>query len=121
MRNKLIVVFLALSFLITRNDVFGQANRVGSTDIICPASGTSIEILPARPGRYSYAINNTSGLDVRIGYASSGTAALTTTTSFLLKAGQPYSDSAPGVYTGRLVCMSNSASPATISILETYR
>lgn len=102
--------------------VFAQANKATQTDIACPATGTgSIEMLSKKGSRYSFSINNTSGIDIRWAYVASGTAALTTTTSFLLKAGQPYSESSPGVHTGRLVCMSTTSSAATISVNETYR
>jgi len=102
--------------------VFAQANRTNSGDVVCPASGSSIEVVPARSSRYSYTINNTSGLDIRIGYlASPSVANLSTSNSWLIKAGQPYSDSAPGVLSTRVVCMSNSAATATISFNETYK
>lgn len=115
------ILVLVYVFLITGN-AFAQANRTISTDIVCPvAGGASIELLASRPGRYSYSINNTSGIDVRFIGLASGTTTLTGSNSFLLKAGQPYSDSAPGLYTGRLVCQSTTAATATVSIIETYR
>lgn len=118
MRNSLL---LLIAFLIIGNaEVFAQASKINKGDIVCPATGTSIQVIAANPGRYSYSINNTSGVDIRLGYAPSGTAALGST-DFLLKAGQPYSDSTPGVYSGRVTCMSTTASTATISFLETYR
>lgn len=102
-------------------DVFAQANRTNSGDVVCPATGSSIEILPARTSRYSYLLNNTSAVDVRIGFLSSGTGTLTGSNSWILRTGQATADSAPGVFTGRLVCMSSSASTATITFNETYR
>ena len=113
--------FLLILGFVPLRDVFAQANKTNSGDVVCPVSGTSIEVLAARSGRYSYTINNTSGLDIRIGYIGSGTSSLTNINSLLLKAGQPYSDSAPGVLTNRIVCMSVTAVSATISFLETYR
>jgi hypothetical protein len=101
---------------------YAQANKSTQTDIVCPATGTaSIEMLAKKGSRYSFSINNTSGIDIRWAYVASGTTALLTTNSFLLKAGQPYSESSPGVHTGRLVCMSTTAVAATISVNETYR
>lgn len=102
--------------------VLAQANRDNVKDVVCAASGgASTELVPARPGRYSLAINNVSGIDIRFAGISSGTPTLSSTNSFLLKAGQPYTDSAPGLYTGRILCQSTTASTATVSIRETYR
>ena len=119
---------LALGFILTCvlvplwDYVQAQANRTNSGDLACAAAGSSTEMLPQRSGRYSYTINNTSGADVRIGYLDSpSTVNLTATNSWLLKAGQPYSDSVPGVLNSRVVCMSTSASTATLSFNETYR
>lgn len=113
---------VVLAFLLL-SPVMGhaQANKTNSGDVACSASGTSTQVIAARPGRYSYTLSNTSGTDVRIGYLQTGTANLTTSNSWLLKPGQPYSDSAPGLFTGRVVCMSTSASTATITFNETYR
>jgi hypothetical protein len=113
---------LLLSSLIMRPEsVEAQANRTNQGDIVCPATGTSIEVMPARSSRYGYSINNTSGIDIRIGYLSSGTGTITSPIGWLLKAGQPYSDSLPGVLSLRIVCMSTTAATATISFIETYR
>ena len=114
-------VFLVCIFPVMGKMVYGQANRTNVGDVACAASGSSTQVMAARSGRYSYSLNNTSGTDVRIGYLDSGTANLTTSNSWLLKAGQPYSDSTPGVLTNRIVCMSTSAGTATISFIETYR
>lgn len=122
LRNKLLISVLLLgAFLIMRNDVWAQANRSIAGDIVCPASGTSIEVVAARTGRFSLVVNNTSGVSIRIGYIASGTAALSSSNGLVMLAGQPYSDSAPGVNSGRLVCMSTTAGTATISFSETYR
>ena len=118
--TMLLVVFV-LS-LIMRLDSYAQANRTASADIVCPVTGAnSIQLLPLRPGRFSYSINNTSGIVIRFVGLASGTITLTSANSFLLKAGQPYSDSAPGLYTGRLVCQSTTAVAATVSVFETYK
>lgn len=114
----LVIALLSL-FPYMGNDAFAQANRTNSGDIVCPATGTSIQVVPDRAARYSISINNTSGIDIRIQGLASGTTSITS--GFLLKAGQPYSDSAPGVFGGRIVCMSTTAATATISFYETYR
>lgn len=128
MQNKLykglcVLGLILLCFLVPlRDDVFAQANQALAGDIVCPVSGSSIQIIAQRSGRYSYTINNTSGIDVRIGYLDSpSTANLTASNSWLLKAGQPYSDSVPGVLNARVVCMSTTAVAATLSFNETFR
>lgn len=103
-------------------DVFAQASKTNSGDVVCPATGSSIQIVAANAGRYSYTLNNTSGNDVRIGYLPApSTAALTNVNSWLLKAGQPYTDSTPGVLTSRVVCMSTTAGTSTMTFNETFR
>lgn len=104
-----------------RNDVFAQANRTNSGDVICPATGTSIQILPARTARYSMLFNNISDTAIRLGYVDSGTAALDATTGWILQPGQATGDSAPGVLSKRVVCMSTTAVAKTITFNETYR
>ena len=102
-------------------DSFGQANKTNSGDVTCPASGSSIQVLPQRTSRYSMLFNNTSATAIRLGYlASPSTGNLTTSNSWLLQPGQATADSLPGVLNNRVVCMSTTASPATISFNETY-
>lgn len=102
-------------------EVFAQANRTNSGDVACPASGTSIQVLPARNSRYSMLFNNINGQAVRLGYLDTGTATLDATNSWVLQPGQATSDSVPGVLNKRVVCMSTGASPNTITFNETYR
>ena len=112
---------LALSLIMRLEPVYAQANRSNGGDVVCPATGSSIQVIAARSSRYSYVINNTSGLDIRIGLLASGVPALTGSNSLLLKGGQPYSDSTPGGSSMRVVCMSTTSATATISFMETYR
>ena len=112
---------LIVSCLIMRQEVFAQANRSNGGDVTCAATGSSTQVIDARSSRFSYVLNNTSGLDIRIGLIATGTPALNNTNSILLKGGQPYSDSTPGGYSGRIVCASTTAATATISFMETYR
>jgi len=120
--TRIILVVLFLLSPIMGLEAYAQANKMASADIVCPVTGgASIQALAARPGRYSYSINNTSGIDIRFVGLASGTTTLTSSNSFLLKAGQPYSDSAPGLYTGRVVCQSTTAATATINVVETYK
>lgn len=121
--HKLILILIMIGlFPIMGNEVFAQANKDNSLDVACAVSGgASTQLLAQRAGRYSYSINNTSGIDIRFAGVASGSPTLTAANSFLLKAGQPYSDSAPGLYTGRIVCQSTTAGLATITVKETYR
>jgi hypothetical protein len=101
--------------------VHAQANKTNSGDVTCPATGTSIQILPARNARYSMLFNNISDTAIRLGYLDTGTAALDTTNSWQVQPGQATSDSAPGVLNKRVVCMSVSAVSKVITFNETYR
>ena len=104
-------------------EVLAQASKSQAGGIVCPANGgaVSIEVLPEKASRYSYGFINDSSIDVRLGFVSSGIPNLTDTNSAVIKAGQTYADSVPGVYTGRLVCMSNTTVAATIHFTEGYR
>lgn len=116
------LLIVAFSFSLFDERVFAQANKDNSLDVTCAVTGgASTQLLAQRPGRYSYSINNTSGLDIRFAGIATGSPSLTSANSFLLKAGQPYSDSAPGLYTGRIVCQSTTAGTATVTVKETYR
>lgn len=104
-----------------RNDVFAQANRTNSGDVICPASGISVQVLPQRTSRYSMIFNNINGTAIRLGYLDSGTAILDGTNSWVLQPGQATGDSVPGVLNKRVVCMSTTAITNVITFNETYR
>lgn len=106
-----------------RLEAHAQANRSNGGDIVCPGTGggASIEVIAARSSRYSYVINNTSGIDIRLGLIATGVPALSSSNAILIKGGQPYSDSSPGGYSGRIVCQSTTTATATISFMETYR
>jgi len=129
MKNKnkiMIFVFFCVAFLIMRNEVFGQANITNKGDVVCPATGTSIEIAPPRSSRYSYFLNNVTGIAVFIGNQPTGTGALTGTSglsnsAWRLQPGQAFADSVPNVVSLRLVCMSTTAVAATISFGEAYK
>lgn len=121
MRSKLVIGLLLILYLIPLRDVYAQANKTNSGDVSCPANGSSIEVLAARSGRFSFVLNNVSGIAVRIGYPATGTAALNNTTAWLLQPGQGYAESAPGLISNRIVCMSTTPVIAIISFNETYR
>lgn len=122
MQNKLLIgCLLIAAFLIMRNEVFAQANKSNSGDVLCPATGTSIQVLPARTSRYSMLFNNISDTQILLGYLDTGTATLNNTNSWKLQPGQATSDSAPGVLSTRVVCMSSTAVAKTLTFNETYR
>lgn len=98
-----------------------QANRTNSGDVVCPATGTSIEVLPARNSRYSMIINNIAANAIRLGYLDTGTTALTNANAWIIQPGQATADSVPGVLNKRVVCMSTAGVSATITFNETYR
>lgn len=100
---------------------YAQANRTNSGDITCPATGTSIQILPQRTSRYSMLFNNINGTAVRLGYLDTGTAVLDGTNSWILQPGQATSDSVPGILNKRVVCMSTTGVSNVITFNETYR
>lgn len=115
-----IALFLALAFVpvacVFANATFGQANSV-----TCPASGTSAQVLAAKASRESYLVSNTSGKTVLVGFAATGTAALTSANSIQLLAGQAMTDSAPSIFLGRIMCMSSDGTTATIYAIETRK
>jgi hypothetical protein len=89
--------------------------------VTCPASGTSIQVSAAAASRESYLLSNTAGATVRLGFLPSGTATLDDTNSIQVLAGQTFGDAAPSIFIGRLVCMSNDATPRAIYIVESRR
>lgn len=98
-----------------------QATAATASSITCAATGASTQVLAAKASRESYIISNTSGSTVRLGFLASGTAALDDTNSIQLLAGQIFSDAAPSIYIGRVVCANNAAGTATIYVIQTSR
>ncbi len=103
----------------------GSAQAAGTfttaKSVTCAAAGNSTEVLPAKASRESYVISNTAGATIRFGFLASGTAALTDSNSIKLLAGQIFADSAPSGYIGRVVCMSDDATPDVVYTIETRR
>lgn len=116
-------LFFALVFAIGLASENARAAGTFTTakSVTCPATGTSIEVLPATASRESYVLSNTSGATIRFGFLATGTAALTDSNSIKLLAGQIFADSAPSGYVGRVVCMSDDATPDVIYVIETRR
>lgn len=115
------LVVLVLVVLAGRSEVYAQATIRTDAEVTCAASGSSTQLLATRSSRQSFTIWNTSATDVRWGAVTSGTPNLTTSNSVLLKAGVAYADSMPGVFHGRMVCMSTTGSTVSIGVTETYR
>ena len=111
--------FLMLPFLAFAQQQ-GALNN-SAAGLTCAVSGSSTQIIAANAQRFSYSLLNDSAIDVRIGFLATGTPLLTDSNSFILKAGQPYADAIPGVYYGRIVCMSTTAVAATIHYTEASR
>jgi hypothetical protein len=103
-------------FAQTEQALTGTAVRV-----TCAATGSSTEAIPLNYRRRSVTLQNKSGVQVRVAFLPTGTVNLTTSNSFVLEASSNYIDSAPGVYTGRVVCMSVTAGTAAIDVTETIR
>lgn len=114
-------IILLCVLLLSPQLVQAQATAATASSIACAASGSSTQVLATAYSRESYAISNTSGGTVRIGFLASGTATLNDTNSIQLLAGQIFTDSAPGIYIGRVVCMNDAAGTATIYVIETRR
>lgn len=121
MKKILVAVAFATLSLCGVEHAHAQATGATANSIACPASGTSIQVLAAKASRESYLITNTAGVTVRIGFLATGTATLDDTNSILVLAGQTFGDSAPSIYIGRVVCMSNDATPRTIYVIQTSR
>ena len=121
-KNWLIKTILCLYLLTLCKSGYAQATKGSAFAIVCPVDGSSIQILAANVSRFSYAIFNYSNFDIRVGYVASGTPDLTDSNSYVLRSSVAIADSTPGVFFGRIVCMSTSAtSTATIHISETKR
>ena len=98
-----------------------QATAAVAKSITCAADGSSTQVLATAFSRESFVVSNTSGGTIRLGFLASGTADLTDSNSIQLLAGQIFTDSSPGIYIGRVVCMNNAAGTATIYVIETRR
>lgn len=122
LRHGVFAFFLAVCCVLTLYDyAYPQAGVNNAGGIVCAASGSSTLLLAANSSRMSYSINNDSGVDVRVSFVSSGTPNLTDANSTILKANQPTSDSLPGAYYGRIVCMSTTGVTATVHYTEASR
>jgi len=123
LQDKFIIGLLTLCLffpIMGNSDLFAQANRTNSGDVTCPATGSSIQVLPFRNSRYSMLFNNISASAIRLGYLETGTANLSSSNSWLLQPGQATTDSTPGVLNRRVVCMSVTTA-VIITFNETYR
>lgn len=86
--------------------------------VTCAASGSSTQVLAANGLRTSLNIINDSLTPVRIGGVNSGAPNLTDSNSIILTAFSQQNDNNPGLYLGRIVCMSTTASTVVIHVTE---
>ena len=88
--------------------------------IICPASGTSIQAVAANGSRLSLVLLNDGSVNsIRFGGNNLGTLpVLDDTNSSILLPGSSYAFNLPGLYYGRVICMSTTATPITIHVTE---
>lgn len=86
--------------------------------VTCPVSGSSIEVMQANGLRTSLNIVNDSNTAVRIAGINTGTALLDDTNSIILTAFSQQNDNNPGLYLGRIVCMSTTAATVVIHYTE---
>lgn len=120
MKKILLALLVSLALLPLQGSA--TATKATAASVTCPATGSSIQVLPAAASRESFLILNTSGVTVRVGFlAGSSTAALTDSNSVKLLAGQNFSDAAPSIFVGRIVCAADGASPATVYAIETRK
>lgn len=117
-----IALSLLLLAVVVAPRAHAQATAAVANSITCSASGSSVQVLAAAASRESYLVSNTSGVTVRLGFLSgSSTANLTDSNSIQLLAGQIFTDSAPSIFIGRVVCMSSDATPRVVYVIETRR
>ena len=117
---KIIVLALMLAVM-PISCVYAQSTKAVANSIVCPATGSSIQVLAAAASRESYIYLNTSGVTMRVGFLPTGAGALNDTNSVKLLAGQNFSDASPSIYIGRIVCAADGAAPGTVYIIETRR
>ena len=112
-------IVLGLLFLVCGlSEAGAQSTAYGIT---CPATGTSIQVAPANGSRLSLVILNDAGPNsIRFGGNNIGTLpVLNDTNSTILLLGASYGFGLPGLYYGRVICMSTTATPVIIHVTET--
>jgi len=112
------VVCLVMALFWAQSPVLAQSTAKGIT---CPATGTSIEVLPANGSRLSAVlVNDLPTNSIRFGGNNVGTLpVLNDTNSIILLPGAAYGFNLPGLYYGRIICMSTTATPIIVHITET--
>jgi hypothetical protein len=121
MKKIFLLLLPLLALFVIAQPARAQATAATASSVVCAADGSSTQVLAAKFSRESYVVSNTSGGTIRLGFLASGTADLTDSNSIQLLAGQIFTDSAPGIYVGRVVCMNNAAGAATVYVIETRR
>jgi hypothetical protein len=119
--KKLLLILIWSGSLIAMDGALAQSTRAVANSITCPVAGSSTQVLAAAASRQSYILSNTSGITIRLGFLATGTANLTDSNSIKVLAGQVFSDDVPGIFIGRIVCMSDSGATAAVYVIETRR
>lgn len=116
---RLCTLALGLGLIILGLSMSAHAD-LATVGVICPATGTSIQAAAANGSRLSLVLLNDAGPNsVRFGSNNVGTLpVLNDTNSTILLQGASYSFNLPGLYYGRVICMSTTASPVTIHVSE---
>lgn len=117
--SRCLIGFVSVGMMILGFTDLARADLV-SKAIVCPATGTSIQVAPANGSRLSLVLlNDTGPATIRFGANNIATLpVLDDNNSTFLLTGASYSFNVPGVYLGRILCMSTSASSITIHTTE---
>lgn len=114
----LFAVFAAFLFAVALSLDAEAGTDASVSAVSCPAAGSSVQVFAAKTARHGLLLLNQTAVSVRVGFLGSGTANLTDSNSFVLQAGASYSDNLPGVFIGRVVCMSTDATPRSIYAIQ---
>lgn len=124
MRSKLLIYALCILLSFVSVPVFAQIENAltgTAVRVTCAVAGSSTQAIGLNYRRRSVSLQNKAAKQILIAFLPTGTANLDTTNSFILEGSSNYIDSSPGVYTGRIVCMSADASTAALDVTETVR
>ena len=119
MSNSFKLILGLLCLILGVSEALAQfAGKRTDKGITCAADGSSTEVLAANGLRTAMNIVNDSATAVRIAGINSGTPDLDDTNSIILTAYSQQNDNNPGLYLGRVVCMSTTAGTVVIHYTE---
>lgn len=113
-----LIVGLFCAFCLVSEAGAQFAGKRTDKGVTCPVDGSSVEVLPANGLRTAVNIVNDSNTPVRIAGINTGTVDLDDTNSIILTAFSQQNDNNPGLYLGRIVCMSTTAATVIIHYTE---